>query len=874
MGAGNEVLIWYGSNARLLCSGTIYLSDGVTPIGGGTPGGSTKQIQYNNAGAFGADSLFVWDFTNHRLGVGLTTPTSIFHVVGDSFFTASTTTQKGLIVKGKASSSVTTFEAQSSSGTVLIDVGSDNKFHLRTDMQFHNVAGGTILALTNSNIVQGINTLTGITYDASTNILKVNPAGSDSQIQFNSSSSFGASANLVWDNVNNRLGVNVSPAYSLDILGKGHFKGTTQTIAAPTSATGAGVVYANSGSFLTSNYVTDMATIRTYKLFSFKNDQYGSRFYSSTGITFGGFGDDGSVLTVPTPTPIAATQNPNNGSYGPANSGTTVSYRVYRYNTLNGVAVFSPSYAQIDMGPDNNDGLNYGVDLSFSIGSDNLCSSASGSVILRDLNGAGTYDYFQSTSSTSFTDDGSNWTNGTTTFTPTSTPNFYQISLAWTASSDPDLLGYRMFFSLDAFTPIATPTAGMGLSVSQNNGATGFTADGKNFAYTVWSYQVISGQTIYTNSQSYSNAFTDDNSMVTYGVDVSYTGFTADPSATSQGYVITREINAGAMSYRDLGNITSFTDDNSGWTVGTPVLTPKTGYNIKYIDLGVVTTFTDTSSNITLTTAPYVPTPVVGNPSRVLLTDTDRPLKVLKSDGTLVYSFPPTDGTSGQIPFTDGSGVISWGGFGDISGTLSVAKGGTGATSFSGNAIAFSNGAATAISFNGNFCWNSSGSKAESTGFQANSGAGGSGYDLSSGTLFSTPEWNFSSYAHSGSSNASLRVYNKYTSTEAMWVSGDNNDVHTSTGDILVDTAGKGLRVKEGSNAKMGLSTLVAGTVVVSTTAVTANSRIFLTAQTLGTITVPVGLYVSARTATTSFTILSGNLVDTSTVAWFIVEPS
>jgi len=96
----------------------------------------------------------------------------------------------------------------------------------------------------------------------------------------------------------------------------------------------------------------------------------------------------------------------------------------------------------------------------------------------------------------------------------------------------------------------------------------------------------------------------------------------------------------------------------------------------------------------------------------------------------------------------------------------------------------------------------------------------------------------------------------------------------SSTGDVSVETAGNGLKIKEGSNAKMGVATLVGGTLVVSTTAVTANSRIFLTAQVLGTITVPAALAVSARTAATSFTILSSNVLDTSDVAWMIVEPA
>lgn len=92
--------------------------------------------------------------------------------------------------------------------------------------------------------------------------------------------------------------------------------------------------------------------------------------------------------------------------------------------------------------------------------------------------------------------------------------------------------------------------------------------------------------------------------------------------------------------------------------------------------------------------------------------------------------------------------------------------------------------------------------------------------------------------------------------------------------DLKLLVAGGGLYVKEGTNATMGVATLVAGTVVVSTTKVTANSRIFITRQTLGTIAIPVDVSVTARTAATSFTITSADVTDTSTVAWMIVEPS
>jgi hypothetical protein len=90
--------------------------------------------------------------------------------------------------------------------------------------------------------------------------------------------------------------------------------------------------------------------------------------------------------------------------------------------------------------------------------------------------------------------------------------------------------------------------------------------------------------------------------------------------------------------------------------------------------------------------------------------------------------------------------------------------------------------------------------------------------------------------------------------------------------DLDIATAGRGVKVAEGSNAKQGTATLVAGTVTVANTSVTATSRIFLTAQSLGTVTAPKALAVTARTAGTSFTITSADNTDTSVVAWEIFE--
>ncbi len=92
-----------------------------------------------------------------------------------------------------------------------------------------------------------------------------------------------------------------------------------------------------------------------------------------------------------------------------------------------------------------------------------------------------------------------------------------------------------------------------------------------------------------------------------------------------------------------------------------------------------------------------------------------------------------------------------------------------------------------------------------------------------------------------------------------------------ASGDVSLLKVGGGLKISEGTNAKMGVCTLVVGFCAVSTTAVTANSRIFLTPQSPGG--TPGWVRVSARTPGTSFSITSSSGSDTSIIAWIIIEP-
>jgi hypothetical protein len=93
----------------------------------------------------------------------------------------------------------------------------------------------------------------------------------------------------------------------------------------------------------------------------------------------------------------------------------------------------------------------------------------------------------------------------------------------------------------------------------------------------------------------------------------------------------------------------------------------------------------------------------------------------------------------------------------------------------------------------------------------------------------------------------------------------------TSGGDVVTTVAGKGFKVKEGTNARMGTATLVGGTIAVANTSVTANTRVFISRSTTGG---TVGHLSTTQVASTSFTVNSSDAGDTSTVNWLLIEPS
>lgn len=95
----------------------------------------------------------------------------------------------------------------------------------------------------------------------------------------------------------------------------------------------------------------------------------------------------------------------------------------------------------------------------------------------------------------------------------------------------------------------------------------------------------------------------------------------------------------------------------------------------------------------------------------------------------------------------------------------------------------------------------------------------------------------------------------------------------TTTGNIDLPTAGNKLSISTGANASVGTSAaMVAGTVTVNTTAVTASSLIFLSVNTPGGTQGTLSAPTASIVAGTSFVINSSSNTDTSTVNWWLIN--
>jgi hypothetical protein len=136
-----------------------------------------------------------------------------------------------------------------------------------------------------------------------------------------------------------------------------------------------------------------------------------------------------------------------------------------------------------------------------------------------------------------------------------------------------------------------------------------------------------------------------------------------------------------------------------------------------------------------------------------------------------------------------------------------------------------------------------------------------------------------------GYANPTMRISGSYLDTYDTVAFYDNaNSVKQAGidyyGNFVAYRAGTGIKIKEGSNAKMGTATLASGTATVATTAVSGSSRIQLTRAAKNASTGIGSLNIATVNGGTSFVIealksdATTETGDLSTVSWLIVDPA
>ena len=590
-----------------------------------TPAGSTTQIQYNNAGSFGASANFTFDPTNN-------TET----------------------LKAKSGQSAHLLDIKDSGGTAQVYADSNATLNLANSPIFHNIPGNSLLALgaggIGANTIGGISSLTNISYNAGAGSIKAFPSGSSTDYQFNNSGTFDGNGHAVQNSDTSST-----------------FQGTADSPGTP-AAFSPTIVYGDSGVY-TTGYPTT-GTSRGYRLYAEKlNLVDGSTYYSPTQaaqvVT-----DNGSYLTSDPATSGMVSQDTAGGSY--IANGQTFNYYVWSYQTLNGVTTVASVQAMMGYTDTINDGTTpFQNQLSWTAPTFHPSATATGYIIQRDINGNGYADYYDVTSgaTVSLTDDGTNsgWNLGVQpTLTPTVTQNFFQVPITYTPAAG--AVGNKLFYSPNNFAPVSTGNPSIGASVDY--GYSGYNSQSIN--YQAFFYQVLSGDDVWSSSPVYISA--GDSTGNPFGVDITLTAPSVNPAATASGFLILRDTGAGYNDY--IFQPSSFIDTNSGWTTGT-IDTSNTSELIQYsIEIGNTGSFQDTGA--TSWTNNYTITPTSAGPFGATIggatygLNTNGPLEVNSA-----YTFSSTaPGASGKIQLSNSASTQTWvdNSFANLSGSLAYSQ--------------------------------------------------------------------------------------------------------------------------------------------------------------------------------------------------------
>jgi len=343
----------------------------------------------------------------------------------------------------------------------------------------------------------------------------------------------------------------------------------------------------------------------------------------------------------------------------------------------------------------------------------------------------------------------------------------------------------------------------------------------------------------------------------------------------------------------DTGSLNTITGDSGG------AISPSAG-NITFAGTASQIDTAGAGSTITLALiGPYTPASytahgvLIGEGSSSIAATTPGTNGQLLVGSTGADPVFATLGSSGStITVTGGSGTLNI----DVTAPLNVAHGGTGATSLTAHGVLVGEGTSAitplAVGTTGQTLMGSTGadpaftsspsfagSVTAATGLTVTAGGAaitGTTTINNSGASVTTIGTGGTGAVNIGNATGNTAVTGSLTTTTTLTAT--LGAITATNGNLVLGTAGNkinstsvGTTTAAGANS-FGSVALVGGTATVATTAVTANSLIFLQCQALGTVATAKAMAVTAKTASTSFVITSADNTDTSTVAWFIVN--